>query len=300
LVFLENKSSDQLILFGRELINEIYKYGVLPINFQSNNKNLYLIKNTEETSLSFDQLFRLKNLNEFILEETSTSSLNEYNDQYYNLFFDLIQPNIFLDEGFTKQALQASLGDISPTRDYIREGKLIIAQGEIAEGENFLQLESLKKEYMSLNISSRQEYTIIFGYSILISSVFLMLFLFIKNYRPEIYQNNKDLTFIVFNILFLLGFTTLILSFNGDFYYAIPLCILPITIKTFYDARLGLFAHVLTVLLLGFVVPNGFEFVFLQIIAGMVIIQTQTELHKRASIFISVSQIVLVYLLGYF
>ena len=300
LVFLENKPSDQLILFGRELINEIYKYGVLPINFQSNNKNLYLIKNTEETSLSFDQLFRLKNLNEFILEETSASSLNEYNDQYYNLFFDLIQPNIFLDEGFTKQALQASLGDISPTRDYIREGKLIIAQGEIAEGENFLQLESLKKEYMSLNISSRQEYTIIFGYSILISSVFLMLFLFIKNYRPEIYQNNKDLTFIVFNILFLLGFTTLILSFNGDFYYAIPLCILPITIKTFYDARLGLFAHVLTVLLLGFVVPNGFEFVFLQIIAGMVIIQTQTELHKRASIFISVSQIVLVYLLGYF
>ena len=300
LVFLENKSSDQLILFGRELINQIYKYGVLPINFESNNKNLYLIKNTEETSLSFDQLFRLKNLNEFILEETSTSSLNEYNDQYYNLFFDLIQPNIFLDEGFTKQALQASLGDISPTRDYIREGKLIIAQGEIAEGENFLQLESLKKEYMSLNISSRQEYTIIFGYSILISSVFLMLFLFIKNYRPEIYQNNKDLTFIVFNILFLLGFTTLILSFNGDFYYAIPLCILPITIKTFYDARLGLFAHVLTVLLLGFVVPNGFEFVFLQIIAGMVIIQTQTELHKRASIFISVSQIVLVYLLGYF
>ena len=300
LVFLENKSSDQLILFGRELINEIYKYGVLPINFQSNNKNLYLIKNTEETSLSFDQLFRLKNLNEFILEETSASSLNEYNDQYYNLFFDLIQPNIFLDEGFTKQALKASLGDVSPTRDYIREGKLIIAQGEIVEGENFLQLESLKKEYMSLNISSRQEYTIIFGYSILISSVFLMLFLFIKNYRPEIYQNNKDLTFIAFNILFLLGFTTLILGFNGDFYYAIPLCILPITIKTFYDARLGLFAHVLTVLLLGFVVPNGFEFVFLQIIAGMVIIQTQTELHKRASIFISVSQIVLVYLLGYF
>ena len=100
--------------------------------------------------------------------------------------------------------------------------------------------------------------------------------------------------------MYLLGFTTLILSFNGDFYYAIPLCILPITIKTFYDARLGLFAHVLTVLLLGFVVPNGFEFVFLQIIAGMVIIQTQTELHKRASIFISVSQIVLVYLLGYF
>ena len=300
LVFSENESSVQLISFGKELIKKIYKYGVLPINFKSNNKNLFLIKNTEETSLSFDQFFRLKDLNEFILEETRVSFLNGYNDQYYNLFFDLVKPNIFLDEDFTKQALQVSLGDISPTRDYIREGKLIVAQGEVVEGENFLQLESLKREYMSLNISSKQEYTIIFGYSILISTVFLMLFLFIKNYRPEIYQNNKDLTFIVFNVIFLLSLTILILRFNGSFYYAIPLCILPLTLKTFYDARLGLFTHVLTVLLLGFVVPNGFEFVFLQIIAGIVIIQTQTELHKRASIFISVSQIVLVYLVGYF
>ena len=189
---------------------------------------------------------------------------------------------------------------ISPTRDYISKGMLIIAQGEIVEGENFLELESLKKEFLSLNISSKQEYTIVFGYSILISAVFLMLFLFIKNYRPKIYQNNKDLTFIIFNIIFILGLTTLTLRLNGDYYYAMPLCILPLTLKTFYDARLGLFTHVLTVLLLGFIVPNGFEFVFLQIIAGIVIIQTQTELHKRASIFISVSQIVLVYLLGYF
>ena len=300
LVFSKNKSNDQLILFGRELIDKIYKYGVLPINFESENKNLYLIRNTEEISLSIDQFFELKNLNDFVLEETNTASLNDYKDQYYNLLFDLIQPNISIDEDFTNQALKESLSFISPTRDYISQGKLIIAQGEIVEGENFLQLESLKKEFLSLNISSKQEYTIVFGYSILISAVFLMLFLFIKNYRPKIYQNNKDLTFIIFNIIFILGLTTLTLRLNGDYYYAMPLCILPLTLKTFYDARLGLFIHVLTVLLLGFVVPNGFEFVFLQIIAGIVIIQTQTELHKRASIFISVSQIVLVYLLGYF
>ena len=51
---------------------------------------------------------------------------------------------------------------------------------------------------------------------------------------------------------------------------------------------------------MGFIVPNGFEFIFIQIIAGIVIIQTNTDLHKRASIFISVAQIVIVYLLSYF
>tara|TARA_B100001741_G_C16496956_1_gene572635 strand:+ start:252 stop:1238 length:987 start_codon:yes stop_codon:yes gene_type:complete len=51
---------------------------------------------------------------------------------------------------------------------------------------------------------------------------------------------------------------------------------------------------------MGFIVPNGFEFIFIQIIAGIVIIQTNTDLHKRASIFISVAQIVIIYLLSYF
>ena len=97
LIFPKNKYNDQLMLFGKELINKIYKYGVLPINFKSENKNLYLIRNTEEISLSIDQFFELKNLNYFVLEETNTASLNDYKDQYYNLLFDLIHPNIFLN-----------------------------------------------------------------------------------------------------------------------------------------------------------------------------------------------------------
>ena len=77
------------------------------------------------------------------------------------------------------------------------------------------------------------------------------------------------------------------------------MCILPIVLKSFFDARLGLFAHVLTLLLLGFVVPNSFEFIFLQIIAGIVTILTVSELSKRANLFISVGQITGVYILGY-
>jgi putative nucleotidyltransferase with HDIG domain len=71
-------------------------------------------------------------------------------------------------------------------------------------------------------------------------------------------------------------------------------------IKAFFDPRLGLFVHVLTLLLLGFVVPNSFEYLFLQIIAGIVTILTVSELYKRANLFISVGQITLVYIVGYF
>jgi putative nucleotidyltransferase with HDIG domain len=53
-------------------------------------------------------------------------------------------------------------------------------------------------------------------------------------------------------------------------------------------------------LLLGFIVPNSSEYIFLQIIAGIVTILTVSELYKRANLFISVGQITLIYIVAYF
>jgi hypothetical protein len=107
------------------------------------------------------------------------------------------------------------------------------------------------------------------------------------------------LTFIFFNIVFVVLVTTLLIGYNTSLVFAAPLCILPLVIKAFFDARLGLFTHVLTVLLIGFIVPNSFEFIFLQIVAGIVTIQSIDQLYYRANLFISVGQIVLVYLISY-
>ena len=94
--------------------------------------------------------------------------------------------------------------------------------------------------------------------------------------------------------------TTLVVNFNSAYIYIVPLCILPLILKAFFDARLGLFTHVITVLLLGFVVANNYEYMFLQIIAGIVTILTVSELYKRANLFISVGQITLIYIVSYF
>jgi len=52
-------------------------------------------------------------------------------------------------------------------------------------------------------------------------------------------------------------------------------------------------------LILGFVVPNSYEYTFLQIIAGIVTILTVSESFKRANLFISVAQITFIYILAY-
>jgi hypothetical protein len=127
-----------------------------------------------------------------------------------------------------------------------------------------------------------------------------MLLLFLKKYREEIYNNNNKVTFIFFNVFSMIFIQTLVINYNADYLYVVPLSVLPIILKAFFDARLGLFTHVLTVLLLGYVVPNSFEFIYLHIIAGIVTILTVSELYKRANLFISVAQITGIYMLTYF
>jgi cyclic-di-AMP phosphodiesterase PgpH len=128
----------------------------------------------------------------------------------------------------------------------------------------------------------------------------LMLLLFIRKYRRDIYENNVKITFIFFNILLMVFLTTLVVNFDPAYIYIVPLAILPLTLKAFFDSRLGLFSHVVTVLILGFVVPNSYEYMFLQIIAGIVTILTVSELYKRANLFISVGQITFIYIVVYF
>ncbi|MCL6266383.1 HD family phosphohydrolase [Flagellimonas myxillae] len=211
-----------------------------------------------------------------------------------------IEANVSYDEVFTERALAEELSKISFTRGEVSEGRLIIAKGEVVEAENFKILDSLKEEYESELWRGNNYYFILLGYTILVALVLIMLFLFLKRYRSEIFKNNNKVTFIFVNILLMVLATTLMVKNNENYVYVVPLCILPLVLKNFFDARLGLFVHVLTVLILGFVVPNSFEYIFLQTIAGIVTILTASELYKRANLFISVGQITLIYILGYF
>ena len=127
-----------------------------------------------------------------------------------------------------------------------------------------------------------------------------MLLLFLRKYRIEVFENNTKVTFIFFNIFLMVLITTLVVNYNSQYIYIVPICILPLVLKAFFDSRLGLFAHVITVLLIGSFVPNSYEYMFLQIIAGIVTILTVSELYKRANLFISVGQITLIYIIAYF
>ena len=168
------------------------------------------------------------------------------------------------------------------------------------DGAKWDKLRSLKQQFSSENLSTNNAVWILIGYAIIIMILLLILFLFIYQYRPQVYENNTAVTFIFFNLLFMAGVSISLIKFDATYLYALPICIFPLITKAFFDPRLGLFVHVLSVLLIGFIAPNSFEYVVLQMLAGIVTILSASELYKRANLFISVFQITFVYILGYF
>ena len=291
--------ADSLYNFGVQQLNEIYKFGVLPPNYShKGNQSIFLIQEQTEISININQLFRSEAIFDFLNKKLINSPYNEYEDLFKDLFFEIITPNITLDNEFFEKQKEQSLQNISKSKGFIASGDFIVAEGELVDEKTYKILDSLRSEFISKQ-GEQNSLWIIFGYSILIVLTFTLLLLFLYAYRFGIYEDNRKLTFIFFNILIVIVAVTAIINYDTGYVFAVPICILPLIIKAFFDARLGLFTHVLTILLIGFIVPNSFEFVFLQITAGVITIQSVEQLYRRANLFISVGQIVLVYIIGY-
>ena len=289
---------------GKKIISNIYRKGFIDVVSQDQvfNKNdiVAIRKGNEVEDVVFKSFLSSKEVLEIIRLNLENETSHFRRKMMLDLLSEIIKPNVSFDEEYSNKVIENEIKNISYTKGKVEAGKLIILKGDIVEGKKLAILNSLKSESESQVWTDSNYNWIILGYTILVSLALLMLLLFLKKYRVEIFDNNNKVTFIFFNVFSMIFIQTLVIKYNSDYLYVVPLSILPIVLKAFFDARLGLFTHVLTVLLLGYIVPDSFEFIYLHIIAGIVTILTVSELYKRANLFISVAQITLIYMLTYF
>ena len=286
---------------GAAIIDQIYKHGIVNELYSYDpDKLVYLKSSNEIDEVTFHQIVSFDNIESIVKAVTSLETISPSIDLLEKILTIVIKPNVSLNTKLTQAAIDDEVNAMNPNKGIIEKSGRIIAKGELVDTDAYQILDSLKAEYQSQVWTKSNYLWLLVGYGLLVMLVLLMLLLFLKKYRPEIYKNNTKVTFIFFNVLLMVLLTTIVVKMDAKYVYVVPLCILPLILKAFFDPRLGLFVHVLTVLLLGFIVPNSFEYLFLQIIAGIVTILTVSELYKRANLFISVAQITFIYIIGYF
>ena len=213
-------------------------------------------------------------------------------------FQKIITPNLLYDERTTERVKREILGNISLTKGMVQAGERIISHEEVVKGDKYQVLESLRKEF-ERKLGQENGFTVIIGQTLIVAILFFMLFLFLLNFRTEILSDDSKILFILLLICFIVGLSSLVLRSNTINIYVVPFAIVAIFIRAFYDARLALFIHLVTIFLIGFFAPNGYEFVLINFVAGVVAIASLTNLYRSGNLFYTVSLVLLSYFVVY-
>jgi cyclic-di-AMP phosphodiesterase PgpH len=250
---------------------------------------------TQKTAYQYlrDNLDSLSGLPAGLIETRVQQFLNSFD---YN---ELIFPNLFYDEVSSNRVKESMLADISEARGMVQSGERIISKGDLVNGQSFIILESLKREYETKYRGTNMS-LLILGQSILVVVTLLVLFLFLRNFRREVLKNVRKTSFVLFLLLIVILISLMVLKYDVINFYVIPFAIVPIIMRTFYDERLALFVHTIGLLIVGLFAPNAFEFVFLNFIVGIVAIFSLSNIHRRSKLFYSAIIIVFTYSFLYF
>ena len=191
------------------------------------------------------------------------------------------------------------LNKISPTHGMVQRGEKIISKGELVTETKYQILESLRIDYETKLGSSFKVTGIVAGLIILISVSMFSLFLFLLFFRKDVYADAKNLVLILIMVTGMVVITIVVSKFLPEYIYIIPFCLVPMIVGIFYDTRLALFAHLVTIIITALLVPNSYEFVFLQFFAGIVTILSILRLERRSQFFLTSLLVFLTYSIIY-
>jgi putative nucleotidyltransferase with HDIG domain len=212
---------------------------------------------------------------------------------------DYLRPNLLYDEEMTSLVRQTSLDDLALTQGMLQAGQRIIARGELVSGSRFQMIESLRREYES-NPNVGKNYLVVYsGQFLLITLIFMALFWFIYYFRKDILTSRRQTFFTLGLIVLFVGLTMAAVNNNAVSVYVIPFVVVPIFLKTFFDIRYALFVHMITLLLAGFWVPNSYQFVMMNFLAGLVGLFSMRSYYKRGILFYTATFIFGTYALIY-
>lgn len=207
--------------------------------------------------------------------------------------------NIVYNDSLTQKFLTEELNNVSETRGMVRKGELIIPKDGIVTSEINQKLSSFKKQYEKEITEKKPHLGVLIGY-ILLTTLILMIFMrYLRKYVTTAYRSFVKLLFVLLLIVIYSYFTYVVVAIEVLSPYLIPYCIVPIVIKTFFDDRLAIFTHIATILIASFITPLGYEFTFLQLLAGIVAVLGTIDTRNWSKFFYSILAIFFTYAIGF-
>lgn len=299
----DGKLPEKDIQYCAEILETIYAKGIIRLGEELENKDaefvFQLVDGNESRDAKFGEFYTIQAAYNEAQEKLKGMSEKE-KDFFADLLANAITHNIFYDRETTSKIMDDEMNAISRDRGMVEEGVRIIDKGDIVDYDKFQKLESLRANYETKGGVNSKFYLIYLGHSIMIGLSLMVLYLFLVLFRKKIAIDNLKVSFLLLIVLLMVFAARIINNVSTLSVYIVPFALLPVIVRTFFDTRVALFTHLVTTLIIGYFVPNGYQFVYLQLMAGIVSIFSFVNMQKRVQLFLSAGLIFITYCTAYF
>ena len=284
-----------------ERLNEVYEVGVISLQDKQEFEHLGVEKvivlegNSVKGKVLLNSIFTPKTAYDYIISKASVEVWIDDNLLKTSDIVEYIEPNLLVDKVKTDQALQIIVDGVMLTSGMVQKGEKIIDKGEVVVEESYQILKSLQRAVDGDELSQGEDVWKIMGNVVLILVLIILFFAYFVLFRPKVLESIRATEFMILMMLGILGLLALVTQYLELNEYLVPFAMLALVVRVFFDSRTALYVHIITVLLAGQMVPDATEFVFLQILVGMVAVSSLKDMNSRAQLVKSALFIFVVY-----
>ncbi len=258
------------------LLKSIYSQPILPTDtLVGNSTTGYVVKNHISTEMEMGDFKTLNNVTRFIQEQNITQSQKE-------ILLSYVKPNLLYNEQQTEAF--NNMDNISEFSGEVQANELIVSRGEIVTKQTYVILESLKNEYANKVATSSNISMLLLGQFLFVFICLFFLYLFLRSYRESVLYNPLFIIFILLGIITSVAITRFLLDFNRFEIWLVPYILIAIIIRTFIDTRTAIFVFLATMLICSFIVPQGHQFLVMQVITGIIAVLFLRRLDRRSQL----------------
>ncbi|MDR0750838.1 MAG: HDIG domain-containing protein [Tannerellaceae bacterium] len=281
---------------------QLYKSGI--VSYQEleelkkdNRSRINLLAGNVAQARYVSDLFTVRTAYEFILNNAPPALdrdlLRACNVNNY------LTENVSYDKDMSARVKEDLLNSVPIANGMVQAGERIVDRGEIVDNRTYNILRSLKMVHESKTGGNQRQGLMIGGQFVLVFGLVFCFWLYLWSFRPRILYSRKNTLFMLLCISAACLLTELCVRYHLFNVYILPYAIVPIVVRTFFDSRTALFAHLVIVLICSLMVTYPHEFLILQVIAGMVVTFSLKDLSERSQLIRCAFILYLSYTLSY-
>ncbi|MBR1792268.1 MAG: HDIG domain-containing protein [Bacteroidales bacterium] len=207
----------------------------------------------------------------------------------------ILVPSLRIDANRTQLEFDSRLSQLKYSSRAISRGELIVSKGEYITEEKGRVIASLEAENDKRFVRQFDPLAHYFGRFMLCAIAFMALFMFLNISHHEILEDTHKVIIVLVTILLMTGATAFVVHLRPEWVLIVPLCVGAILMHIIFDMQAALYIHITTIIILGHMVPDSFEFIFYQLTAGMMSIITVREFERRSQFFVACLVVFLTY-----